>query len=80
MNFGIWKIEREAIMSTMTEYRYIVTTPDEWGWQVTVTDAGVTYTDGQATYYWSDEDEVVDAIESGLVDDEQWRSEHNAWE
>ena len=67
-------------MSTMTEYRYIVTTPDDWGWQVTVTDSGVTYTDGQATYYWHDEDEVVDAIESGLVDNDAWRDEHNAWE
>lgn len=67
-------------MSTMTEYEYIVRTPDDWGWYVTVTDSGVTYTSGGTIYYWHDEDEVVDAIESGLVDDDEWRDNHNQWE
>lgn len=72
--------ESVSIMTTMTEYRYIVTTPEEWAWVITVTDSGVTYTGGGTTYAWHDEDEVVDAIESGLVDDDQWLDEHNAWE
>lgn len=67
-------------MSTMTEYSYAVYTPDDWGWLVTVTDNGVTYTSGGTVYSWHDEDEVVDGIEWGLVDDDEWRDAHNAWE
>lgn len=67
-------------MSTMSDIEYIVYTPDDWGWYVTVTDNGVDYTCGGTIYHWHDEDEVVDAIESGLVDDEEWRIEHNVWE
>lgn len=67
-------------MTIMNDYEYIVRTPDDWGWYVTVTDNGVTYTAGGTIYYWHDEDEVVAAIESGLVDDDEWCATHNEWE
>lgn len=71
-------------MTTMTDtVRYIVTTPEEEQWLVTVgADGVVTYASAYtAPIYWHDEDEVVDAIESGLVNDEAWRDSHSdGWE
>jgi len=63
----------------MDTRRYIVTTPDEDQWLVTVGDDGVvTYSSAYtAPLYWNDEDEVVDAIESGLVNDPDWQYTHS---
>lgn len=67
-------------MSTLTDtVRYIVTTPDEDQWLVTVgADGVVTYASAYtAPMYWTDEDEVVEAIESGMVNDPEWQEAHS---
>lgn len=33
-----------------------------------------------ATRHWTDEDEVVEAVEMGLTYNEEWLSDHNDWE
>ena len=72
-------------MSTMThkdqETLYGVETPDGGIMLVSADgEGGATYLigDGQVRH-WHDEDEVVEAVEAGLVDDEEWLTTHNDW-
>ena len=68
-------------MTTMTDIvRYLIVAPDDEVWEIAVDGSQVMYSNGQGNlFYWNDEDEVVEAIESGLISDE-WITDHNDWE